>query len=129
MIRFLVGVTEFFVCLCCIVIFASLFLISLAFLDYVYDTDLKNKLCTLIHKPAFLGTLRKHVTEKIEDIDSNARKEDEQAETYTHIHKESPKMDIPGGYAYYYPSTGIPRGALEPVQFKVKENKKEEENV
>lgn len=72
MIRFFAGVTQFFVCLCCISIFASLFLVSLAVFDYIYDTDLKKEFCSKWNKPKLMTSIRNHVLKSIDNLDKKA---------------------------------------------------------
>lgn len=77
MIRFLVGVTQFFICLCTIVIFGCLFILSLSVFDYLCDTDLKNLLVQKFGKRDSLRKLRKKTKTTLDQLDTRARKDDE----------------------------------------------------
>lgn len=54
---------------------------SLAVVDYVFDTDIKNWLCTHLPKWSMMRKLRDFIAEKTDQIDEKCREEDIKKET------------------------------------------------
>ena len=55
-------------------------MMSLAVVDYVFDTDIKNWLCTHLPKWSMMRKVRDHIEEKVQVIDEKCREDDERVE-------------------------------------------------
>ena len=75
MIQALVWLTQLFVAASTVLIFFGVFLCSLAFVDYLFNTDLKAWLCSKIKPMSFMAKFRVRFMEAVDKLDTPSRKD------------------------------------------------------
>lgn len=75
MIKFFVGVTQFFIALFMATLFLCAFLMALALLDYMLDLDMKQELNNTLGNRHVLKNLRERILALMRDLDTPSWKD------------------------------------------------------